>query len=359
MSITFNGVRLSGNIVLPRGGSQGTKINGFSNPALINGYTGYAGMTSVAYGNGIFAAIGYDAVNTVNSLAASSTDGVTWTTPSNMNSPARTAIMSQVAYGNGIFVAVGYDWNNARAIYSTSTDGKNWSGFQNLSYFPIHGGGITNVRIMFANGNFIATMSSNSTSVANWISSDGVTWDGTHSMVNNSGFPLALAGGGGTYVVIVDNSNADQHIVLTSSDGKSWTNNGGISQPAQANLYSAAYGNGVFVAVGYGYTNHLPYYSTSTDNGATWGTLAVMNNTNVQAKMTSVTYHNGLFVAIGQNVTTGHAVYATSADGATWTTPTEFSSSYCDLQSVIYGNGVFVTVGFGGTGNQSVFAVSN
>jgi len=353
MSITFNGVILSGNIVLPKSGPQGMTINGFNSPALMNGYTGYAAMQSVAYGNGTFVAVGADLASSLQAYQASSTDGSTWTNPRSFGS-ARQAIMGSVAYGNGKFLAMGYDWQGYQsAVYSTSSDGVTWTSLQNLSpTSSIWNGIFANVQVTFANGNFVAAAKINSgVGTVSWKSSDGINWSSTYSMSTPSTdyFPVGITANNSIYVCVCTTPGGE-NCVLTSTDGTSWTNRGAISKPTPIVLRSVTYGSGKFVAVGYDTSNpSLSYYSTSSD-GVTWSTLAVMSNTT--ASMKAVSYHNGLFVAVGSRA------YSTSTDGSTWTTPVTLNG-YSDLSSLVYGGGVFVAVGPGGTGQQPVFAVSN
>ena len=103
--------------------------------------------------------------------------------------------------------------------------------------------------------------------------------------------------------------------------------------------HDICYGNGLFVAVGYGLENRI---MTSPD-GVTW-TIRTAPSRSWQ----SVCYGNGLFVAVAGDGS--DADILTSPDGITWTyrTPPVFRS----WQSVCYGNGLFVAVADSGTGNR-------
>ena len=68
--------------------------------------------------------------------------------------------------------------------------------------------------------------------------------------------------------------------------------------------------------------------------GSTWTARTLPSSQNWE----TVTYGNGEFVAVGY----GSAVAATSPDGITWAAQTLPSSQY--WQSVTYGNGEFVAV---------------
>lgn len=93
----------------------------------------------------------------------------------------------------------------------------------------------------------------------------------------------------------------------------------------------ATYGKGVFVVVG---TDAAAY---STDNGASW-----IKPTGIPSgAWISVAYGNGVFVAVASG-SSGAAMY--SSDGKTWTKVS--ISALRQLQKVIYGNGIFVAIGY-------------
>jgi hypothetical protein len=105
------------------------------------------------------------------------------------------------------------------------------------------------------------------------------------------------------------------------------------TMPVGASWISAAYGNGVFVAVGFNSSN-----AASSTDGITWTTRTLPS----VSSWYHVAFGNGIFVAVSQS---GTAMVATSTDGITWTQRTApFGTNY----SVCFGNGRFVTVGGGG-----------
>jgi hypothetical protein len=73
-------------------------------------------LAGVAYGNGIFVAVGGE--EELSGAILSSSDGITWTSRSLGNS----GYLSGICYGNGAFVAVG---DNGTVL--TSSDGVNWT----------------------------------------------------------------------------------------------------------------------------------------------------------------------------------------------------------------------------------------
>ena len=96
-------------------------------------------------------------------------------------------------------------------------------------------------------------------------------------------------------------------------------------------IIGIAYGNGVFVAVGYNGT-----IARSTDGGATWGSL--ISNPFGSSIIASIAYGNGVFVA-----GTADGKIARSLDGgATWGSLISNPFGSSDIIGIAYGNGVFV-----------------
>lgn len=102
------------------------------------------------------------------------------------------------------------------------------------------------------------------------------------------------------------------------------------SRPSTAGL-DIAYGNGVFIVTGgFGVTP-----IRSSDDGATWSTVALTNAYTVVFDEV-----HSVFVAIT------HVQAYHSPDGVTWTPATTFASENGTV--LAYGNGICVTVGWGG-----------
>ena len=146
----------------------------------------------------------------------------------------------------------------------------------------------------------------------------------------------------GLFVTVGDNG-----IILTSSDGISWTKR---TSGTTKNLYGVTYGNSAFVAVGGSGT------ILTSSNGTDWASRTSGTTKNLYG----VTYGGGLFVTVGDNGT-----ILTSSDGTTWanTSTNErttlgryFSQPDANhLYGVTYGDDLFVTVG----GNATIFTSSD
>jgi hypothetical protein len=145
--------------------------------------------------------------------------------------------------------------------------------------------------------------------------------------VGNSGTSNELqdiAYGNGLFVAVGYNGT-----VLTSPDGITWTSRtSGIT----GGLTGVAFGNGMFVAVGFGGS------LTTSPDGITW-TLRISSDSG-NAYYTD--YANGLFIRLRS---LGYIL--TSPDGVTWTSRTSGTSR--NLLQTAYGSGLFVIVGEAGT----------
>lgn len=267
---------------------------------------------TVTYGNGTFVAVSAVPL-TGSKVAATSPDGITWTTQS---LPSVKGWRS-VSYGNGTFVAVAS--GNQGAMAATSPNGvtwtartlpsTNWDNWNNVSY---------------GNGVFVA-VSYNSAVAAT--SPDGITW--TARTLPIFTWWNSITYGNGTFVAVSSTSA----VAATSPDGITWT---AQTLPSSSGMTSVTYGNGVFVAVA-----DNAAAATSPD-GITWTARALPR----ADSWSSVTYGNGVFVAVayGSTYPSASTTALTSLDGVTWA-PRTFPAGW--WSSVIYGNGVFVAVSDG------------
>ena len=143
----------------------------------------------------------------------------------------------------------------------------------------------------------------------------------------------------GLFVTVGDNG-----IILTSSDGISWTKR---TSGTTKNLYGVTYGNSTFVTVGDNAT-----ILTSSD-GTTWTNTSTNKRTTLRYfskadtnHLYGVTYGDDLFVTVG-----GNATIFTSSDGTTWTERDGLRSTWATpkyLKGVTYRKKLFVTVGRNG-----------
>jgi hypothetical protein len=179
--------------------------------------SGGTDLSGVAYGNGLFVAVG--AKGTI----LTSPDGVSWT---KRTSGGNTLV--RVVHGNGLFVAVG-----AKGTILTSPDGVNWTA-------RASGTDKSLFSVAYGNGLFVA-VGIDGTILT---SRDGVNW--TRRTLGGDGFNgfLDVTYGNGTFVAV-----GAHGVILTSPDGVTWT-----PQNSRTGkwLLGVTYGNGTFVAVGIG-----------------------------------------------------------------------------------------------------------
>jgi len=245
----------------------------------------------VAFGNGLYVAVGVDAT------IATSPDGTTWTVR-RMSTAFST--LNGIEFANGLFVAVGMG-SPARAggaLIMTGTDGANWSVVDsvadtvNAQLLDVAHGGGTWVAVGFGGTKVLS-------------STDGRTW--TQRATPGSAIPAKVAYGAGRFV-----ASGSGNTALTSTDGITWTNPT-VAAATNTQLQGVAFGSGVFVLVGRDSTFNAAAF-TSTD-GTTWtpaNAIAGSNGTGFIAVGASSTG----FVAAG-----GNLIYS-SPDGAFWTART-------------------------------------
>lgn len=237
--------------------------------------------------------------------------GATWTA---VTAPSGTSSWRGVAYGNNIWVAVG---NGFRA---SSTSGTLWTSV------AVPSGYYFQSAVAFANGVFIAPSQLGVSTSAN-----GTAW--TNQTLGAAQNLTSLAFGNGIWVMVDDRFlNTDVlAFMVSTTNGAGWSQ--ALTSIPYAQPTSVAFGNSVFVTVGYG------GLVAKSANGTTWALQNLGSASDLG--LLAVTYANGKFVA----VTNSGKAYS-SADGATWTKATVTVNA---LYGVSYGNGVFVAVGAAGS----------
>jgi len=260
---------------------------------------------AVAYGDGKYVAVDGNAVMT-------STDGITWTS---RVSPANNSWQG-VAYGNGTWVAVSYD-----GTVMTSTDGFTWT-----SRAAAAAVGYSWLSVTYGNGLFVAVAKNdNGLNGQIMTSPDGITWT-SQTTPTDIYWWISVAYGNNLYVAVAfAGGNRTTH-VITSPDGITWT----LQTHPAADFQAVAYGNGLWVATGYGDAYTSP-------DGVTW-TRRV--NTGTDHGWTSVVYGRDTWVAVSGS---GTQRVMTSPDGITWTVRSSANDTK-SWRAVTYGGGKLVAV---------------
>lgn len=260
---------------------------------------------------------GKDAASPEGGGASLTGPGASWTA---VTAASGTSSWNGVAYGNSVWVTVG---NGFRA---SSATGATWTSAATPSSYYFQS------TVRFANGIFVAPSSSGVST-----SSNGTTWT-SQALASSTTWTnadaqslVSVAYGNGLWVMADDRFLTTDVLAffVSSTNGGGWQQvltNVPYSQPT-----AIAFGNGLFVVVGYG-----GLVATST-NASSW-TLRSLGSTSDLGLM-AVTYADGRFIA----VTNSGKAYR-STDGVTWTKATASAGA---LYGVTYGNGVFVATGGG------------
>lgn len=196
--------------------------------------------------------------------------------------------------------------------------------------------------VTYGNGLFVAVASSGTNRVMT--SPDGITWTQRFSALNFNGTTelplLSVAYGNNIFVAVGWGTGYTE--TMSSPNGIAWTARS-IPYPNYQDNSSVVYGNGRFVAVAWGSATGGTTLIISSTNGTTWshatGNFSFPSYTDIWH---TVTYGDGLFVTVGAS-----GQLATSPDGINWTQQPNIANQY--WRSVTYGNGLFVAVSSTGT----------
>jgi hypothetical protein len=310
-------------------------INSWSNR---NSNTTVNFSTLVASPNKLIAA--GEGANT-NGRVSTSTNGTTW-------SAYQLGLNQHITGGlwDGTqFVLVGYDYDFSapagwRGLVLTSATGESGSWTQRLFAGP-------ELRaVAFGAGVYVAVGDDGTIRR----STNATTWTTVASGTTNDLSGVAF--GNGTFVAVGYSASTNGNpIVLTSTDGSTWTN---TSASATSGLLSwhdlrhIKWANNRFLASG--------WYSklrSSTDLGATFTTSRTPTE-----ETPALAFGNGLWFAAGIDRDNGNAdVDLVSTDGESWTplaTP-----ALNDRKAAIFFNNTFITAGDGGSIRQSATIAPN
>jgi hypothetical protein len=192
-------------------------------------------FTGLAYGDGVFVAVGGTGGA---GSAATSTDGATWVSRTNVTLGAGSYV--DVAYGAGTFVAIATGTNAT----STSTNGITWAAGGNMPATT------TWSSIAYGNGRFVAI----GTGVRNAAYSvdKGVTWYASPAGLPTTDNWSTVKYGQGLFFAVAEGTD----VCATSPDGVTWTRH---VLPASADWHALAFGN----------PNSVPTWIALTDAAST------------------------------------------------------------------------------------------
>jgi len=203
--------------------------------------------------------------------------------------------------------------------------------------------------ICYGNGIFVAVPydTSNTCSI---VSTDGVNW--TESPDSYEGEWLSVCYGNGLFVA-VNSSNLPGEQIMTSVDGLNWTLRAPTNPTMVLSLQGVAFGNNLFVAVGFSHTAYKNAILYSSD-GINWYEIVSLDTGHSGSKWASVCYGGGQFVAAAYTTdgfdTDGTHFVMTSDNGIDWAWQST-DQCYVIAAALAYGNNTYVGVGWG-SGNS-------
>ena len=196
------------------------------------------------------------------SIAAYSTDGITWT----QSTLPASALWRSVTHGDGKFVAVAY--NSATSAYST--DGITWT----QTTMPTSAGWNS---VTPGDGKFVAVAGGyGSTSIAAY-STDGITW--TQSTLPSSESWFSVTYGDGKFVTVAYNSDTSAY----STDGITWTQ---TTMPQSAGWHSVTHGENIVL-------NESNQYTVPSTKQAITSSIYIANNSSTSQTYSVAVVPNG------------------------------------------------------------------
>jgi hypothetical protein len=254
-------------------------------------------LLSLAYGNGLFAAVGQ------RGTVVTSPDGTNWTVQ-----PRRVDLsLRGITYGAGLFIAVG----DGGTVLS-SVDGTNWV---NRYTAPLSLNGVA-----YGNGMFVAVGESVNQTYLVW-STNIVDWH--RVLISGVRAERAIAFGNGTFVAVGSNG------AITTTNAVDWSV---VLFGLDDELEGITFAQDQFIVAG----------DVGTILVSSNATLWALRDTDTARRLQSVTYGNGLYITVG-----GRGVVFTSPDTITWTP--RVSGTPDRLESILHANGLYVAVGENGT----------
>ncbi len=269
------------------------------------------------------------------SLILTSPDGAVWT---HQTAAYEDLTFAAVTYAGDAFVlAANYDAMRESmtvptrwaVFYFRSTDGTSW---QDLKWQEAYVWKRSSwVRGMLWMGSLLVSFGDNGSAQT---SPDGMRWTNRTSAGN--AVIVGIASGAGTYVG-VGTEDAFNGAVYSSTDGLTWQHevnpqvprSNDIYEQWQDDLYGAAYGDGVFVAVG----SHGVILRSG--DGHAW----TVEQSGTQDSLLAITRVGDLFAAVGNNGT-----LLTSPDGHVWTSRLPVQTNLL-FWSMVVGRDTLVVMG--------------
>ena len=231
--------------------------------------------TSIAYGAGVFVAIGAGTASTTTST------GTSWT----LGGALQAGSWSAICYGSGVFMAV----SSGSTAAAYSSNGSSWAATGALPASASWSG------VAYGNGTY-AAIAAGGTQAA--YSTTGTTWVTT--TLPTTAYWSSITFGKGIFVAIATGSNA----IAYSLDGITWVASP-AGLPATLQWTKVRYGQGLFFAV----ASNSTTVATSED-GINWTSRSLLTGTNWQGIAFGNPTSTPLWVAITAGTTTANSIVA-------------------------------------------------
>jgi hypothetical protein len=223
-------------------------------------------------------------------VAASSTDGITWTSRTMPSSQEWSSVTYGTIGGNGYWIAVAQ--NGTTAAYSTN--GTTWTA---TGVLPASADWSS---VGYGNERFVAVSTGGSGSA---YSTNGITWTAMTGLSSQNWSDVVY--GAGRWVAVAQNTDAYAY----STNGTSWSLG---TMPSAQDWTSVAFGNNRFVAVSKGNDSDLQDSDVSAFslNGLSWTAVTLPK----ADAWLSINYSQGVFFAVSPSKSA-----VSSPDGVIWT----------------------------------------
>lgn len=289
-------------------------------------------ITGIAWNGTTYVAVGGDIWQTVNGVLLTSTDGMTWTKRLELEQGKS---LTRVAWTGERFVTIGGNYTEG-AIF-TSTDGLTWAGVPIDASAPLMD--------IAGNGECLVAVGGDWSGPVVLRSTDGLQWENVPIAV--SYFIQSVIWAGHTFSAFAESGlePGGRAEVLLSIDGLNWSGSSGPWPSGVGFSFSGqAWDSQRILAVGRG---GLLYSSSDGVNWTPHTTQEAADDGDL--RFNGVAWGNGTFVAVGWgNEETDEGSVFTSPDGIEWTRRHLDADIY--LESVIFDGHQFVAVGdYGGT----------
>ena len=314
--------------------STGTSWTAASLPQLPSDTSVY-----LAFNGSQFLAMGLNTQGTTGASLMTSSDGKTWSTPTNL-SPA-TAFPISLTTNGSTFVVMLQSSPTATGVTTpvvieTSGTGTSWTPISSNN-LPATWSQIIPRQISYAGTGYLVVGTSSFIAT----STDLITWSNNQSP--DSAITYEHLRGvhwfNNQFYAVGDNDT-----ILTSANGDTWTNEN-ISVTPASNLRDMAFNGSQYVVVG---SNGVVL--TSAD-GVNWSTTTINPAVPTGTILQGIAWNGKLYVAVG----TGGAIY-TSPDGITWTA--QNSGTQDNLWNVAWTGSNFVVTSDSITGDKIRILIS-